>query len=91
MFICTQIVYVAIRLKKIGGVLATVLLAIIYLLAFYYLKEPDMPMEGFIFNYILVPLFRVSAGMLLGVAAYSILDTLKLVIYRMPSIIATFV
>jgi len=66
MFICTQIVYVAIRLKKIGGVLATVLLAIIYLLAFYYLKEPDMPMEGFIFNYILVPLFRVSAGVRFG-------------------------
>ena len=91
MFICTPIVYLVIRLKKIGGVLAAVLSAIIYLLAFYYLKEPDMPMEGFIFNYIPAPWFRASAGMLLGVAAYSIFDTLKSVIDRIPGIIATFV
>ena len=52
MFICTPIVYIVVRIKKIGGVLAAVLSAIIYLLAFYYLKDPDMPMEGFIFGYI---------------------------------------
>ena len=90
MFICTPIVYIVVRIKKIGGVLAAVLSAIIYLLAFYYLKDPDMPMEGFIFGYIPAPLFRASAGMLLGVASYSIFDTLKLVIERMPSIVATF-
>jgi len=89
MFICTPIIYFFIKLKKVGGVLAAFLSIFIYALAFWNLKSPDMPMEGFIFEHIPAPLFRALAGMLLGVMSYNLFEILGKIVKRIPNVIVS--
>lgn len=89
MFIVTPIVYFFIKMKKVGSIIAAILTLLIYSITFYTLKSPDMPMEGFIFTYIPLPLLRALAGMLLGVVSYNIFVEIRTFINRIPVIFLT--
>ena len=89
MFIVTPIVFVFIRLKKVGALIAPVVVVLLYSAEAIMYKSPDMGTDAFIFKYIPVPLIRGLAGMLLGMMTYYIFAALRDRITKIPSIVIT--
>lgn len=86
MFIVTPIVYIFIRLKRVGAIIAPIVAATLYILVVIMYNSPDMTTNAFIFIYIPVPLIRGLAGMLVGLTAYYLFLFLKNSIINMPNI-----